>query len=53
MGMREEEQNSSLVLRTLVILAFFASKVQTPPLREKETASQVQSLMEIMASSFS
>lgn len=37
MGMREEEQNSSQVLRTLVILAFFASKVQTPPLREKDS----------------
>lgn len=55
MGMREEEQNSSLVLRTLVILAFFASKVQTPPPGEKETEtySQVQGLMEIMAFSFS
>lgn len=37
MGVREEDQNTSLVLRTLVILAFFASKVQTPPPRDKET----------------
>lgn len=53
MGMREEEQNSSLVLRTLVTLTFLASKVQTPPLRENETASQVQGLMDIMAFPFS